>query len=93
MLTLEEIESTLQIDYESQLEAMGEKALRELLADAPALAKRIPQHLSAAEGRHIAEQKLAQLLAHKPVHAVDAAPSQAPSVWDQFFALLRPPFR
>ncbi len=96
MLTLEEIESTLQIDYESQLEAMGEKALRELLADAPALAKRIPQHLSAAEGRRIAEQKLAQLLAREParaVRAVDAAPSQAPSVWDQFFALLRPPFR
>ena len=33
MLTLAELQSTLQIEYELQLEAMDEQALRALLAD------------------------------------------------------------
>lgn len=93
MLTLAEIESTLQIDYESQLEALGEQALRELLADAPALGKRIPQHLSEAEGRSIAEQKLTELIARKPSSEHHAAASEPRSVWDQFFTMFKVPFR
>jgi len=79
MLTLAEIESTLQIEYEWQLEALEEKVLRELLADARALGRLIPQHVSDAEGRSLAEEKLAALMASQPSGEGRAAPSEAGS--------------
>jgi hypothetical protein len=93
MLTLGELESTLQIEYELQLEALGEQALRELLADEAALGRLIPGHISYAEGRRIAEVTLAELIAKKkPVAAPSAQPATS-SPWGQLFSLFSVPFR
>lgn len=93
MLTLAEIESTLQIDYELRLEAFGEEALRVLLADAAALKRLIPGHLSDADGRRIAEVTLAELIAQKASDAAPSAPSELRPAWNQLLLLLRMPFR
>ena len=93
MLTLAEIESTQQFDYELRLEAMGEEALRELLADAAALRRLIPRHMSDAEGRRIAEATLAELVARQAEVAEPPAPTGPHSAWDPFFALFWTPFR
>ena len=65
MLTLEELEGSRQTEFEQQLEALGEDALRGLLADAAALRRLLPQHISDAEGRRIVEAALAQSIANK----------------------------
>jgi hypothetical protein len=93
MLTLTEIESTQQFDYELRLEAMGEEALRGLLADAPALRRLIPRHMSDAEGRRIAEATLAELVARQAEVAEPPSPTGPHSAWDPFFALFWTPFR
>ena len=93
MLTLAEIESSFQIDYEWQLEALGAPALRALLADPAALKKMIPDHMNAADGRSLAEAKLLELTTCKPGNAAPSAPSQTRSAWDQFFTLLKSPLR
>jgi hypothetical protein len=64
MLTLEELESSRQTEFEQRLEALGEDALRGLLADAAALRTLMPQHISDAEGRRIVEAALAQSIAN-----------------------------
>jgi hypothetical protein len=93
MLTLAEIESTMQIDYELRLEALGEEALRALLADAAALRAQIPMHLSDADGRRIAEATLAELIASKTPAPQSAHPSAPLSAWTQLFKMLWTPFR
>lgn len=93
MLTLAEMESTLQIEYELQLETFSEEALRELLADAAALNALIPEHLSDVEGRRIAEATLAKLVARKTSDGAPAALSAPAPAWDQIFALFWMPFR
>ncbi|HEY2927039.1 MAG TPA: hypothetical protein VGJ65_09230 [Albitalea sp.] len=93
MLTLAEIESTQQFDYELRLEALGEEALRELLADAAALRRLIPRHMSDAEGRRIAEATLAELRARQAVDAEPPAPPGPHSGWAQLFTLFWTPFR
>ena len=93
MLTLAEIESTQQFDYEVQIEALGEAALRELLADAAALRRLIPRHMSDAEGRSIAEAALAELMARKAVDPEPPAPSEPQPAWAQLLTLFWTPFR
>lgn len=96
MLTLAEVESTLQIKYELLLEALSEDALRALLADRAALGKLIPGHLSDAEGRTIAEATLAAMLAPKAGEAAPpapSAPSGSASAWGGLFSLFCFPFR
>ena len=93
MLTMAEIESTLQIKYELQLEELGAPALRELLADTIALNRIIPGHLSNADGRTIAEAILIELTARKSSDPAPSVPSESGSAWVQFFTLFRTPFR
>lgn len=93
MLTSGELESTLQIEYELRLEALGEQGVRELLADAAALRRLIPGHFSDAEGRRIAEVTLAELIANKTSNASPSARSETRSAWDQLFSLFSVPFR
>ena len=92
MLTLAEMESTLQIEYELKLERFGEVTLRELLADAVALNKLVPEHLSDAEGRRIAESTLAELVARNTPDTPPLA-SDPKSLWEQTFTLIWAPFR
>ena len=93
MLTMAEIESTLQIDYELRLEKLGEQAVRELLADAAALWQIIPGHMSNADGRRIAETVLVELIARKTFDPVPAAAQPPRSAWDQFINLFKVPSR
>jgi hypothetical protein len=65
MLTLAEIESALQIEYELQLEALGEQAFRDLLAEPAGFSQLAPRHSSDAEVRTIAEATLAESVARK----------------------------
>jgi hypothetical protein len=75
MLTLAEIESTLQIEYELQLEALGEQALRDLPAEPAGFRQLAPRHLSDAEVRTIAEATLAELVPRKaPASELPALP-------------------
>lgn len=83
MLTLTELQSTLQIEYELQLEAMDEQRLRELLADPIALNAMVPAFMSFTEGRRIAEATLTQLVARKPPSAELVI--QATPIWAQWF--------
>jgi hypothetical protein len=85
MLTLAELQSTLQIEYELQLEAMDEQALRALLADPLALNRLMPAHMSFTEGRRIAEATLEQLLARKPPSGEPVIPHKAEPLWAQWF--------
>ena len=85
MLTLAELQSTLQIEYELQLEAMDEQALRALLADPIALNPLVPAHMSFTEGRRIAEATLEQLLARKPPTGETVIPHKAGLLWAQWF--------
>ena len=77
MLTLAELQSTLQIEYELQLEAMDERTLRGLLADPIALNALVPAFMSFTEGRRIAEATLVQLLARKPPSVEPVIPQEA----------------
>ncbi|CAE6777128.1 hypothetical protein R69927_04017 [Paraburkholderia domus] len=85
MLTLAELQSTLQIEYELQLEAMDEQALRSLLADPFGLNALMPAHMSFTERRRIAEVTLEQLLARKPPSAEPVIPHKAEPLWAQWF--------
>jgi hypothetical protein len=85
MLTLSELQSTLEIEYELQLETMDEQALRALLADPIALNARMPAHMSFAEGSRIAEATLEQLLARKPPDGEPVISQKAESRWAQWF--------
>jgi hypothetical protein len=94
MLTLDEIESTLQIEYELRLEALGQQALRELLDDAPALRAFAPHHLSDDEVRTIAENTLAELVARNaPEVPEPPAPPGPPWAWPQFLTWFWMPLR
>ncbi|TCK32860.1 hypothetical protein B0G84_8766 [Paraburkholderia sp. BL8N3] len=85
MLTLAELQSTLQIEYELQLEAMDEQALRALLGDPLALNLLMPGHMSTGEGRWIAETTLEQLLARKPPSAEPVIRHKADALWTKWF--------
>jgi hypothetical protein len=85
MLTLVELQSTLQIEYELQLEAMDEPTLRALLADATALNALMPAHMSFKEGCQIAEATLEKLLAHRPPCDEPLTPHRAAPLWAQWF--------
>jgi hypothetical protein len=89
MLTLTELQSTLEIEYELQLEAMDEQALRALLADPVALNARLPAHMSLAEGSRIAETTLEQLLARKSPDGEPVIPDKAEPRRAQWF---KPPW-
>jgi hypothetical protein len=65
MLRSAELEGSRQTEFEQQLEALDEDALRELLADAAALRRLASQHMSEAECRRIVEAALAQSIARK----------------------------
>ena len=90
MLTLDELESTLQIAYELRLEALDEQALRDLLADPAALQRLAPSHLSDAQVRTIAEATLADLMVRNAPTVEPAAP---PWAWPQFLTWLWMPLR
>ena len=83
MLTLAELQSTLQIEYELQLEAMDEQTLRDLLADPIALNAMVPAFMSFTEARRVAEATLAQLVARKPPSGEPVI--QATPFWAQWF--------
>jgi hypothetical protein len=85
MLTLAELQSTLQIEYELQLEAMDEQTLRGLLANAIALNALMPAFMSFTEGRRIAEATLAQLLARKTSSVEPVSTREAAPLWAQWF--------
>lgn len=94
MLTLSEIESTLQIEYESRLEALGEEALRELVAtDSAALRSLAPHHLSDDEVLVIAERTLAELVARNAPVPEPPAPPGPPWAWPQFLTWFWTPLR
>jgi len=93
MLTLAEIESTWQFEYELRLEAFDEEALRDLLGDAAALRRLIPPHMSDAEGRSIAEATLAELMARKAVDPQPPTPSEPQPAWAQLLTVFWTPFR
>jgi hypothetical protein len=91
MLTLAEIESTLQIEFELRLEALDEPALRQLLADAAELRRQAPYHLSLAEARGIVDATLAEMLAR---HTPSPAPApEPPWPWSQLVGWLWAPLR
>jgi hypothetical protein len=85
MLTLAELQSTLQIEYELRLEAMDEQALHALLADPIKLRTLTPAHMSHAEGRQIAQATLEQLLARKSAGTRQEARPKAEPLWAQWF--------
>jgi hypothetical protein len=85
MLTFAELQSTLQIEYELQLEAMDEQALRGLLADPIVLNALVPAFMSFTEGRRIAESTLAQVRARKPSSTERVVSDQTVSLWAQWF--------
>jgi len=93
MLTLAEIESTLQIEYELQLEALGEQALRDLMADPAGLRQLAPRHLRDAELRMIAEATLAELVARKAPAPEPPAPPRPPWAWPQLLSWFWTPLR
>jgi len=82
MLTPAEIESTLQIEYELRLEALGEHTLRDIADDIAAL-KRFapPYHLSDAELPGIARATLAEMQTRKPARAAEAAHAPTQPSW------------
>ncbi|TCG08835.1 hypothetical protein BZM27_09295 [Paraburkholderia steynii] len=85
MLTFAELQSTLQIEYELQLEAMDEQTLRGLLADPIALNALVPAFMSFTDGRRIAESTLAQLRTRMPLSAQRGVPHEAAPLWAQWF--------
>ena len=85
MLTMAELESTLQIEYELQLEAMDEQALRALLADPGALNALMPAHMSFTAGQRIAEATLEQLLARQASSAEPVVEQKAEPLFAQWF--------
>ena len=85
MLTLAELQSTLQIEYELRLESMDEQALRALLADPSALNPLMPAHMSSTEGRRIAKATLEQLVARKPPSGEPVISHKAEPLWAQWF--------
>jgi hypothetical protein len=85
MLTLAELQSTLQIEYELRLESMDEQTLRALLADPIALNAQVPAFMSGTEGRCIAEATLLQLLARKPSSAERVIAREPAPLWTQWF--------
>jgi hypothetical protein len=85
MLTLSELQSTLEIEYELQLEAMDEQTLRVLLTDPFALNALMPAHMGFTEGRRIAKATLEQLLARKPPSAEPVISHKAAPQWAQWF--------
>lgn len=85
MLTLAELQSTLQIEYELQLEAMDEQALRALLADPIELNRLMPAHMSFTEGRRIGDATLEQLLARRPPSCEAVDPQRVEPLWAQWF--------
>jgi hypothetical protein len=85
MLTLAELQSTLQIEYELQLEAMDEQTLRALLTDPIALNAMMPAHMNFTEGRRIAEATLEQLLARQSPGTETGIPQKALPQWAQWF--------
>jgi hypothetical protein len=93
MLTLAELESTLQIEYELQLEALDEQALRELLAEPTALRRLAPPHLSDDEVRRIADATLAAVIARKAPAAAAPAPAELPAAWARLFTWFWTPLR
>ena len=90
MLTLAEIESTLQIEFELRLEALDEPALRHLLADPAELRREAPHHLKLEEAHSIVEATLADLLAQR---APGAAPPEPAPPWAQLVSWLWTPLR
>jgi hypothetical protein len=93
MLTLSEIESTQQIEFELQLEALDEQSLRDLLADAAELRRIAPPHLSDDELRSIAEATLIALLARNaPAPQASASPASQPA-WAQWLEWFWAPLR
>jgi hypothetical protein len=91
MLTLAELRSTLQIEYELQLEAMDEQTLRGLLSDPVALNAQVPAFMSVTEGRQIAEGTLLQLLARKASSAERVIACEPAPLWTQWFKPLTLP--
>lgn len=87
MLTLSEIESTQQFDFELRLEAMGEQALRAALADLGALQALAPAHLSRERVLQIATATLEDLVARSVPTAAPAAASAKPVApnWFEWF--------
>jgi len=93
MLTLAEIESTLQIEYELQLESLDEQSLRDLLADTAALRRLAPSHLGDAQMRGIAQSTLVALLARRAPAPEPGAPTELQRAWAQMFTWFWTPRR
>ncbi len=93
MLTLEEIESTMQIEYELRLEALGAEALRDLLADPAALRRLAPPHLDDAQVRGIAKTTLAELVSREAPAPDARAPLEHSLPWAQVFTWFWTPLR
>src|SRR5438093_4508236 len=85
MLTLAEIESTMQIEYELRLETLGEERLRELIDDRRALRRHAPHHLSDAQLSVIAQRTLAEMVARNAPAAQTAMPAAPRWGWPQLF--------
>jgi hypothetical protein len=73
MLTWSEIQSTMQIEFELQLEAQEEDVLRELLQHPDLLRRMAPGHLADDEIQAIAESALEIVLQRKAAEAAAAA--------------------
>jgi len=93
MLTLEEIESSMQIEYELQLEALGAQALRDLLSDPAALRRLAPPHLDDAQVHGIAQMTLAELVARETPAPDARVPSEPSFPWLQVFTWFWTPLR
>ena len=97
MLTLAEIESTLQIQFETRLEDLDEKSLRALIANPPALRRLAPPHLGAAQRRRIAEATLAEMIERRQASDTgDTGSSAKPAPtwpWAPLFAWVWTPLR
>lgn len=94
MLTQDEIESTLRIDYEHRLEALGEDGLRALLADEAALRELAPRHLGDDEAMEIAHATLVALEAQKAAaEPAPETPAPPPWAWPQFLSWFWTPLR
>jgi hypothetical protein len=79
MLTLSEIESTQEFEFERRLDAMGEQALRTALANPGELQALAPRHLSREQVLQIATATLEELAARSQPAA--AAPATPPQDW------------
>jgi hypothetical protein len=91
MLTLAEIESTLQIEFELRLEALDEQSLHHLLADAAELRRAAPHHLSLAEARGIVEATLDDVCVRQRPSA--APPPEPAWPWGSLLGWLWTPLR